>query len=94
MGIKSFDMKKLFIIGLFIVTLACRQKSAKDEPTTISESIQKDSAWSIRLKCFSVLPKQADESENNLTDSKIKIRSGIILMIRLSNPVITGAIPA
>lgn len=79
-------MKKLLILLPIIVTIACQQKSAKDEPVTITGIYTKeDSALVNTAKMFfKVLPKQANQSENDITDAKVKLGQVLFYDTRLS----------
>lgn len=79
-------MKKVLILSLFIATIACQQKSAKEEITTITGIYTKeDSALVNTAKMFfKVLPKEANETENDITDAKVKLGQVLFYDPRLS----------
>ncbi len=79
-------MKKSLIILIIITAIACQQKSAKEEPATITGIYTKeDSALVNTAKMFfKVLPKQANESENDITDAKVKLGQVLFYDTRLS----------
>ena len=79
-------MKKSIILLLIIAAIACRQRSTKEEPTTISGIYSKeDSALAISAKMFfKVLPKQANQSDNQVTDAKVKLGQVLFYDTRLS----------
>lgn len=79
-------MKKILIIMLIIAAIACQQKSAKDETTTITGIYTKeDSALVNTAKMFfKVLPELANETENDITDAKVKLGQVLFYDPRLS----------
>jgi cytochrome c peroxidase len=79
-------MKKLLILLLISAAIACQQKSAKDEPTTITGVYTKeDSSLVDKAKMFfKVLPKEATGTDNQVTDAKVKLGQVLFYDTRLS----------
>jgi len=74
------------ILLLIIATIACQQRSTKEEPTTISGIYSKeDSALVNTAKMFfKIIPEQANQSENQVTDAKVKLGQVLFYDTRLS----------
>jgi cytochrome c peroxidase len=79
-------MKKISIVLFIVAVIACRQKSAKDEPVTITGVYTKEDSSLVNTAkmFFKVLPKQANESENDITDAKVKLGQVLFYDTRLS----------
>ena len=79
-------MKKLLILLLITAVIACQQQSSKDEPTTISGTNSKeDSALVNSAKMFfKIIPDQANQSDIQVTDAKVKLGQVLYFDTRLS----------
>ena len=79
-------MKKLSIVLLIVAVIACRQKSEKDEPVTIKGVYTKEDSSLVNTAkmFFKVLPKEANDAENQVTDAKVKLGQVLFYDSRLS----------
>jgi cytochrome c peroxidase len=79
-------MKKLSIVLLIVAVIACRQKSTKDEPVTISAVYTKEDSSLVNTAkmFFKELPKEANAAENQVTDAKVKLGQVLFYDTRLS----------
>jgi len=79
-------MKKLLIVLLIVTAIACQQKSAKDEPVTITGVYTKEDSSLVNTAkmFFKVLPKDAVAAENEVTDAKVKLGQVLFYDTRLS----------
>ena len=79
-------MKKLITLVLIITTIACQQNTSKVEPTAISGANSKeDSALVNSAKMFfKIIPNQVNQSENQVTDAKVKLGQVLFYDTRLS----------
>ena len=80
-------MKKLLILLLIVVAIACQQNEKKDKDVVVTSVYTKeDSVRFDKAKLyFKVLPLQANDSVNQITDAKVKLGQVLFYDTRLSN---------